>query len=340
MTSTPLLSVFMPTCNGARYVREALESVIDNGFDDLEIVVLDDGSTDATVEIVGSIRHPAIRLARNPSNLGVAETRRRGVPLLRGRYLALLDHDDIAVAGRFHAQVDRLECADGPDIIGGAIESFGDVKGVKHYFASNAEIRAALLFNASLANPAVCMKVAPLREGVIGYRSGDGPAAEDYALWVDAMLAGLKFENLDRVVTRYRWHAASLTRTVFNEMLMCAMRVRRRVADAYFPDLDEVEREALVNAISGNFESFPIWREGVYALSRAALSAGAIPEIDSALMMRLLAEHLLRLIADARKRGLVGFDQLETMVESNSYFEQWRAADNGALDIRIMALLN
>ena len=193
----------MPTYNGERYVREAVESVLDNGYSDLELVVLDDCSTDATVAVVEAIRHPAVRLSRNPRNLGVVETRRRGVPLLRGRYVALLDQDDLAVAGRFAAQLARLESAGGPDIIGGAIENFGDLGGIKQFYASDAEIRASLLFNASIANPAACMKTAPLREGLLEYSLAAGPAA-DYALWVDAMLAGLRLENLATVVTRYR----------------------------------------------------------------------------------------------------------------------------------------
>jgi glycosyltransferase involved in cell wall biosynthesis len=141
--ATPLLSVFMPTYNGENYVREAIESVLDNGFADLELVVVDDGSTDATVDTVESVRHPAIRLIRNPRNLGVAETRRRSVPLLQGRHVALLDQDDIAVPGRFHAQVDRLEAAGGPDIVGGMLENFGDFGGTKSCYTSDAEIRVS-----------------------------------------------------------------------------------------------------------------------------------------------------------------------------------------------------
>ena len=329
----------MPTYNGARYVREAIESVLDNGFADLEMVVLDDGSTDATVQIVEAIRHPAVRLARNPRNFGVVETRRRGVPLLRGRYAALLDQDDIAVAGRFAAQLARLEAAGGPDIIGGALENFGDLGGVKTFFASDAEIRAGLLFNASLANPAACMKLAPLREGVIAYAVEAGPAA-DYALWVDAMLAGLRLENLAAVVTRYRRHAGSMTQTGFGEMVVCAARVRTRVAEAYFPDWPAAERAALVNALSGRSDTEEIWRAGVYALARAAQSAPAVAGVDCALMRQLLAQHAMRWIEDAVRQGGVTFEALEAMVEANPHFEQWRAADDGALDRRIMALFN
>ncbi len=337
MSRLPLLSVFIPTYNGESYVREAIESVLDNGFADLEVVVVDDGSTDATVKTIESIHHPAIRLSRNPRNLGVVETRRCSVPLLQGRYVALIDQDDVAVPGRFQAQIDRLETAGGPDIVGGAIENFGDFGGVKAGFASDAEIRAALLFNAPIANPAVCMKVEPLRNGLIAYSVEAGPAA-DYALWVDAILAGLRLENLGRVVTRYRRHAASMTRTHIDEMLVCACRVRKRVADWYFPAFPETERTAVVNAIAGGFATLQLWRDELYALSHAALVAKDIPGIDSALMVRMLSQHAIRSIKDAVTRGAVNCDTLEMMAAANPYFGQWRAADNGALDTRIMAL--
>jgi glycosyltransferase involved in cell wall biosynthesis len=337
MTNFPLLSVFIPTYNGERYVREAIESVLDNGIADLEVVIVDDASTDATVAVIESIRHPAIRLARNPHNVGVVATRRAGVPLLQGRYVALLDQDDIAVPGRFQAQLARMETAGGPDILGGMVESFGLFEGVSPCYASNAEIRSVLLFNAPMAHPAVCMNVAPLREGVIAYSLEAGPAA-DYALWVDAMFAGLRMENLDRVVTRYRRHAGSMTYTHIDDMLACACRVRKRVVDAYFPAFSDAERVALVNAIAGGFDSEEQWRGAIYALSRAALAAPHIPGIDSALMARLLAEHVMRSIKVAVKRGHASCDTLEMMAEESADFERWRATDNGALDMRIMAL--
>jgi glycosyltransferase involved in cell wall biosynthesis len=337
MTRSPLLSIFIPTYNGERYIREAIESVIDNGITDFEVVIVDDASTDATVSMIESIRHPAIRLSRNSRNLGVAETRRRSVSLLRGHYLALLDQDDIAVPGRFRAQIDRLETVGGPDIVGGAVENFGEFESVKPYYFSDAEIRSVLLFNSAIANPAVCMKVAPLSNGLIAYSAEAGPAA-DYALWVDAMMAGLRLENLAMVVTRYRRHPKSMTYTHIDEMLVRGCHVRKRVVDFYFPAFPEAERVALVNSITGGFETIQLWKDELYALSRAALSAKEISGIDVPLMTNLLSERAIRSIKSAVKRGAINFDMLENMAETNPYFERWRAADNGALDMQIMKL--
>ncbi len=337
MSKTPLLSVFIPTYNGENFVREAIESVLDNGFPDLEVVVADDGSSDGTARIVESIRHPALRLVRHSMNLGVVPTRQRSVPLLQGRYLALLDQDDIAMPGRFNKQINRLEAKDGPDIIGGAAEVFGDEQRIKFCLTSDAEIRTGLLFNATLVNPAICMKLAPLRDGLIRYSVDAGPAA-DYALWVDAMRAGLRFENLPTVLTRYRRHSETMTNRYLDLMLAQACMVRQRVVETYFPTFTINERDALADALSHKLNGGQRWLNGIYALSHGAMLARNVPRIDSALMIRLLADNLMRMIERAIKLGTANYDTLERMTESNEHFERWRAADNGALDLRIMAL--
>ncbi len=338
---SPLLSVFMPTFNGARFVRQAVESVLDNGFSDLEIVLVDDASSDDTVSILETIRHPAVRIVRNAANIGVAMSRSRGVCLLRGRYMGLLDQDDLAIAGRFARQIERLESKDGPDIIGGAVECFGDTTATIAYLATDAQIRAGLLFNTSLANPAITMKLAPLREGRIAYRPEAGPAA-DYALWVDAMLAGMRLENLAVPVTRYRRHRDSMTASMpFERFGVHNIELRRRVAAAHFPGMCETEREALVDAISRNLTGGPRWQQSAQALARAAALSPAVQRIDASVMLGMLEQTLLLMIerALAASGASAVYAMLELLTETQPHFERWRAADNGALDMRIMALI-
>ena len=338
ISRTPLLSVFIPAFNAGRYIREALESVLDNGCADFEVVIVDDGSRDDTSGIVESIGHPAVRLVRNSRNLGIALTRRQGVALLRGRYLALLDADDIALPGRFEAQVARLEITDGPDIIGGGVEIFGDQRGQLFFPASDAGVRAALLFHdCPLANPTVCMRIAPLREGRIGYSAAAG-AACDYALWVDAMYAGLRFENLPRLLTRYRRHSEAMMRKSQDDWLAKACAVRRRVAQYFFPELTAEEQAALVDALSHNLSGGPRWFNGIYALSRAWMLARAVLHVDTELMMSCMENNLMRLLGRAARNGEADNEVLEMMTESSEHFARWRAARHGALDARIVEL--
>ncbi len=327
----------MPAFNAEKYIRAAIESVLDNGFDDLELVVVDDGSADGTARVVESIAHPALRLLRQPENLGVGATRQRGVAQLRGTYMAALDADDIAVPGRFARQVARLEAAGGPDILGGAIEHFGDAQGQQFFPLTDAEIRAAFLFfDLPLANGSVCLRLSPLREGRIHYGAGSG--AEDYALWADAMFEGLRFENLPVVVTRVRRHAQSLTRQSFDAVVAQSRVVRQRIAEKLFPLLSAAEHAVLAGALSSNLGAGQRWVDGVYALSHAAMLVNSAPRVDAALLLQLLEKDLLRMLQHAKDNDFLNNDLLEMMTEVNPHFERWRAAGGGLLDMRIMAL--
>jgi len=329
----------MPVYNGAPFVGEAIESVLDNGFADLELVVVDDASTDETVRVVEGIRHPAVRLVKQPENLGVAITRQHAISLMRGRCMALLDQDDLAVPGRFAAQVDALERAAGPDIVGGAVECFGDATTVLQFPQHDAEIRAGLLFfSLPLVNPAVCMKLEPFRQGRIAYAADAGPAA-DYALWVDAMRQGLRFANLAQTVTRYRRHAASHSRQTNEIIVTKSAQVRRTVVEMFFPKMPAPAQQALVEALTRLIGGGSRWVDGVYAMARAVALAPAVPGIAPGCLIAHMEAHLLRMVEHVLHHKLIDYETLESMTDSNEDFERWRMADGGALDRRIMALV-
>jgi glycosyltransferase involved in cell wall biosynthesis len=336
----PLLSVFIPAFNCEKYVRAAVESALDNGFADLEVVVVDDGSTDGTAAVVTAIRHPALRLIRNPQNRGIGATRQQGIALLQGRYVALLDADDIALPGRFERQVNRLEAADAPDILGGAVEVFGDEAGERFFPSTHAKIKAGLVFyDCPLANPTICMRLAPLREGRLRYTENLA-AAEDYALWVDALRAGMRFENLPHVLTRYRRHRDATTRKDSAHCAAASSRIRRQVVDDYFPQLSAGERGLVTQTLSTHVGGGNDWRDGIYALAHAAALAGDIADIDSAWMVRSLENVVVQMIERALTAGNADNETLEMMTEANAHFERWRAANDGALDARIMELVS
>lgn len=333
----PLLSVFIPAFNAGRFIREAIESVLDNGFGDLELIVVDDGSVDDTASVAEAIRHPALRVVRHPKNLGIGLTRELGLGMLRGRYLALLDADDIAVRGRFEAQVGCMEQASGPDILGGAVEQFGDRTGIVQCATGDEDIRTTLLFNSALFNPAVCMRLASVRAAGLHY-SAEADAACDYMLWAEALRAGLRFANLAQVVTRYRRHGAAMTATARDVMAVHTRAARRVVAAALFPRLDARACDALADAISGRLPDAARWRAGVHALSLAAGAAGEVPRINATMMLQYLEFVLLGAIRGALESGLADANQLERLTDEDEAFAGWRAADGGSLDGRIVAL--
>ncbi|HUB94577.1 MAG TPA: glycosyltransferase [Stellaceae bacterium] len=105
----PKVSVVTAVYNGGKYLEETLRSILDQTFDDFEYVLVDDGSTDNSVEIIRSIGDPRIRLFVNDQNRRLVYTRNRGIAEARGEFIALTDHDDISLPTRFAEQVRCLD---------------------------------------------------------------------------------------------------------------------------------------------------------------------------------------------------------------------------------------
>jgi len=99
MPRAPRFSVLMAAYNAERYVAEAIESVLSQTFQDWELVIVDDGSTDRTGEIAESYaaKDPRVRLYRSPANTGLGAARQRTLELARGRHAAVLDADDVVL---------------------------------------------------------------------------------------------------------------------------------------------------------------------------------------------------------------------------------------------------
>jgi glycosyltransferase involved in cell wall biosynthesis len=112
--SNPAVSVVIPVYNGENYLRLALESVLRQTFQDLEIIVIDDGSKDSTPDIAQSFGE-RVRYVRQ-ENAGVAAAVNHGIRLARGRYFAWLSHDDLWAPEKLSAQLEALQHADGPAV--------------------------------------------------------------------------------------------------------------------------------------------------------------------------------------------------------------------------------
>ena len=115
-----MVSVIMPAYNGERFIREAIQSIINQSYKNWELLVIDDCSKDKTVEIIKEFNDERIRFIQNKTNMGIAYNNNMGIEKSRGKYIALLDDDDVALENRFRIQVDYLESHPEIDVLGGA----------------------------------------------------------------------------------------------------------------------------------------------------------------------------------------------------------------------------
>lgn len=108
-STSPAVSIVVPMYNLSLYVRDAVQSVLDQTYSDYEIILIDDCSTDDTVAIAKSIEDPRIILLENSQNSGAGESRNAGVRAARGRYIAFLDGDDLWYPGKLQGQMAFME---------------------------------------------------------------------------------------------------------------------------------------------------------------------------------------------------------------------------------------
>jgi len=112
------VSIIVSTYNGEQYLKTALDSLLAQSFRDFELIVIDDGSTDGTTDILNSYEDPRLVVVRHRNNLGIATSQNDGLSLARGTYIALQDHDDISDKDRLARQISFLERNPGISLVG------------------------------------------------------------------------------------------------------------------------------------------------------------------------------------------------------------------------------
>ena len=205
----PLVSVIIPLYNAEQYIYEALQSILNQTYQNIEIIIIDDGSIDKSKEIVKSISSSKITYIQNEYNIGVSKTRNKGFDLAQGKYIALMDADDISILNRFEKQVEFLEEHTDYGIVSSHYESFrkypfGVKRRIRKVPIDTDEIHASILFSSVICCPSAMIRTKVLKENDLKFDSAL-QMAEDFDLWRRLSFV-TKIANLDEVLLKYRKH--------------------------------------------------------------------------------------------------------------------------------------
>lgn len=200
--NSPVISVIMPVYNGGDYLREAIDSIINQTYTDFEFIIINDGSSDNSEEIILSYSDERIRYVKNQENLQIVKTLNKGISLARGEFIARMDADDISISNRFEKQIEFMNSHPEISVCGSWIELFGAAEGVCRYPAVHEEIKAELIYNTALAHPSLLIR----KSFFDTYQYEDKyNKAEDYVLWTKAVRTHM-FANIPTVLLKYRLH--------------------------------------------------------------------------------------------------------------------------------------
>lgn len=226
------ITVLMPVYNGADYIDEAIDSILNQTFEDFELLVIDDGSTDSSANLVAALNDVRIRLLRQPQNLGLVAALNRGLDEARGEYVARMDADDISLPQRFEKQLAFLDAHPEVGACGSWMESFSSTEKVTWTApVDHDEIFCRLLFESVLYHPTVVFRRNMFEQYGLRY-DPDYPCAEDYELWCRCARY-FQLANLGEVLLHYRLHSESIGGRKREEKLATASRVRDRMLKAF-----------------------------------------------------------------------------------------------------------
>jgi len=209
--NTPIITVLMPAFNAEKYIGMAIQSVLDQSFTDFELLIINDGSTDGTEQLVRSFNDNRIVLI-NQKNGGISDALNNGLQNAKGKYIARFDADDICYSDRLSVQYAFMQANPAYILIGSDVDYIteeGDFIYHHHCFAyTNEEIVDKLYFYCPFIHSAVMYK----REEVLqtgGYNTM-AHTFEDYFLWIHLIAKG-KVANLPRSLIKVRLNPGSVT---------------------------------------------------------------------------------------------------------------------------------
>lgn len=206
----PLVSIIMPVYNVERFLMAAIDSALNQTYEQFELILINDASTDRSKKICLSQTDERVRFIDNPHNMGVLRSRNIALAHSKGDYIAWLDSDDLAMPDRLRKQVAFLEANPGYSMCGSWYHEIdGDDERIRSCYlpTKDADLRSYLLLANGFCNSSSMVRGNLMRQLKF---SEDFEVAEDYDLWYRISKSG-KLANLPEFLTEYRVHGNNIS---------------------------------------------------------------------------------------------------------------------------------
>lgn len=199
----PKVSVVLPVYNAALYVKEAVQSVLNQTFQNFELLIYNDGSTDNSLEILQQFEDSRIRIVNYEKNIGLIQLLNNAFSEAKGEYIARMDADDVCLPDRFEKQVGFLDQHPNIGICGGFLEIIGTNE-INKKPALDKDLRWWIFKGSPFAHPSVMIRNKVLIHSNLKYNP-DAYVVEDFDLWW-RMAFVTQLANLETVLLKYRIH--------------------------------------------------------------------------------------------------------------------------------------
>lgn len=238
----PQVSVILPVYNGEDYLSLSIDSILNQTYENFELIIINDGSIDRSDEIILSKRDSRIVYLKNSSNQGIVKSLNKGLHFSNGEFIARMDADDISMPERLMLQHEYMKENKETDILGTEIISIQDNQETQKNRETNYEVMPSnlhniyLLIRNTLTHPTVMIRKESLLSNNL-YYDKNSEFAEDYKLWADSSIVGLKIESLAIPLLRYRWHEGQISSIKNQQQIRSSINIQFALAKFYFEDI-------------------------------------------------------------------------------------------------------
>lgn len=223
----PLVSIVMPVYNMALFLMECIPSILEQDYENFELIVINDGSTDQTGEVVQSfLDERIVYILREHDYMASMNT---GIFMSKGKYIMRMDADDLMLQGRIRRQVEYMEAHPEVDICGCGMKNFEKDDSSLYGLTGHTSIISSLLLYNTMAHPTVIMRKESIERFLVKYDTlydKEYIYAEDYRLWTCMAMEGFRFDNLRDMLVRHRISSQAVTSVYAEESQRMAEKIK------------------------------------------------------------------------------------------------------------------
>ncbi len=245
------ISIILPVYNCEGYIHQSIDSILAQSYQNFELIIFNDASTDSTLDIINTYKDSRIRLINSPENKGYVAHLNHGLNIARGKYIARMDADDVCMPDRLKKQISFLEQNPNYDICGTWVEPIGasnDKNIWKLPSTHNSIIIHQFFYNTALAHPTVMLRKSFVDEHNLRYNHNFMPA-EDYELWTRISKL-TKFKNISTPLLKYRQHPHQISQVKKDQKQAALKKIRS--AQLQLLDIIPTQEELDISLIISN----------------------------------------------------------------------------------------
>ena len=343
----PKVSVIMPVYNAEKYVQETIEGILNQAFEDFELLIINDYSTDKTMEIVRNFKDDRIKIIENDKNRGLAYSWNKGIEKARGIYVALMDDDALTDKDRFALEADFLDCHPEIDVVGGGSAYIDDDNkeqswAVTDFIITNPnDIRVQMMFCCPMVNGSTMFRKKVIDTYGIRYKENCF-GLEDYHFWIDLSLHA-KMTNLQKIfIYRKNSRTGKSSELIENRRKKLFAEFQIYALEANGFQLTEQERQIFTEAFNGIKDAVYQYSDRVYRVLNKLIKQAYDSGFPFADEMRLNCRNyyleMLRRNGIMCKKGLkkrgFSYSKMDSTVSVSVIIPTYNRADRIARSVK------